>query len=77
MIITLTPTAAARHAPLLLHRLMMILGTAAADASQTEVLRSRCFDLRHLNPNLRLSGSPSRHGCGSTVGSLRCAQAAA
>ncbi len=37
MIISLSPAAAARHAPLLLHRVMMILGTAAADASQMEV----------------------------------------
>jgi hypothetical protein len=38
MIISLSPATAAHHAPLLLQRVMMILGTAAADAAQMEVL---------------------------------------
>ena len=48
MIISLTPSAAARHAPLLLQRVMMILGTAAADAAQTEVPQSSIF--KSCNP---------------------------
>ena len=37
LIVALAPGAAAPHAPLLLQRVMMILGAAAADAAQTEV----------------------------------------